>query len=138
MFAVLILLAVRISMMHCTALNYLMEIWKSECILQMLVTLSDQTLPLIKKLKIGKKEILRYKKMNMILTFWKCRCTTVYLVDRRTDMLPKLLTETLCSLKDDGDRLAFSVVWEIDRNANIIETRYHKSIIRSVASLSYG
>lgn len=66
------------------------------------------------------------------------RCTTVYLVDRRTDMLPKLLTETLCSLKDDGDRLAFSVVWEIDRDANIIQTRYHKSIIRSVASLSYG
>jgi hypothetical protein len=61
MFAVLILLAVRILMMHCTALNYLMEIWKSECILQMLVTLSDLTLPLIKKLKIGKKEILRYK-----------------------------------------------------------------------------
>ena len=26
------------------------------------------------------------------------RCTTVYLVDRRTDMLPKLLTEKLCSL----------------------------------------
>lgn len=53
-------------------------------------------------------------------------------------MLPKLLTETLCSLKDDGDRLAFSVVWEVDRDANIIETRYHKSIIRSVASLNYG
>lgn len=62
----------------------------------------------------------------------------MYLVDRRTDMLPKLLTETLCSLKDDGDRLAFSVVWVLDKNANIIETRYHKSIIRSVASLSYG
>ncbi|KAL4471595.1 hypothetical protein ABPG74_008488 [Tetrahymena malaccensis] len=66
------------------------------------------------------------------------RCTTVYLVDRRTDMLPKLLTETLCSLKDDGDRLAFSVVWVMDKDANIIETRYHKSIIRSVASLNYG
>lgn len=53
-------------------------------------------------------------------------------------MLPKLLTETLCSLKDDGDRLAFSVVWVLDKNANILETRYHKSIIRSVASLNYG
>lgn len=53
-------------------------------------------------------------------------------------MLPKLLTETLCSLKDDGERLAFSVVWVMDQDANILETRYHKSIIKSVASLSYG
>ncbi|EGR33437.1 rnb family protein, putative [Ichthyophthirius multifiliis] len=65
------------------------------------------------------------------------RCTTVYLVDRRTDMLPKLLTETLCSLKDDGERLSFSVVWEIDPEGNIIQTRYHKSVIHSVASLNY-
>jgi len=41
-------------------------------------------------------------------------CTTVYMVDWRTDMLPGLLTENLCSLRDDGDRLAFSVIWEID------------------------
>lgn len=42
------------------------------------------------------------------------RCTTVYMVDRRTDMLPGLLTETLCSLISDIDRMAFSVIWEID------------------------
>ena len=42
------------------------------------------------------------------------RCTTVYLVDRRTDMLPKLLTEDLCSLRDKVDRLVFSTIWEID------------------------
>lgn len=42
------------------------------------------------------------------------RCTTVYLVDRRTDMLPKLLTEVLCSLVSNVDRLAFSVFWEIN------------------------
>lgn len=46
------------------------------------------------------------------------RCTTVYLVDRWTDMLPGLLTENLCSLRDDGDRLAFSVIWEIDSKTN--------------------
>ena len=45
------------------------------------------------------------------------RCTTVYLVDRRTDMLPKLLTENLCSLKSKVDRLAFSVIWEITQDA---------------------
>ena len=42
------------------------------------------------------------------------RSTTVYLVDRRTDMLPGLLTENLCSLRSDIERLAFSVVWEMD------------------------
>lgn len=65
------------------------------------------------------------------------RCTTVYLVDRRTDMLPKLLTENLCSLRADVDRLAFSVIWEVDGDANIIRTKYCKSIIRSRNAFTY-
>ncbi len=65
------------------------------------------------------------------------RCTTVYLVDRRTDMLPKLLTENLCSLRSNVDRLAFSVIWEIDRDANIINSRYSKTIIRSRRAFTY-
>ncbi|KAM3146946.1 hypothetical protein pb186bvf_001100 [Paramecium bursaria] len=66
------------------------------------------------------------------------RCTTVYLVDRRTDMLPKLLTENLCSLVSNVDRQAFSVIWKMDENANIIDVKFGKSIIRSCASLNYG
>ena len=50
------------------------------------------------------------------------RCTTVYLVGRRTDMLPKLLTETLCSLKANVERLTFSVIWEMTPNAEVIFT----------------
>lgn len=54
------------------------------------------------------------------------RSTTVYLVDRRTDMLPGLLTENLCSLRGGVERLAFSVVWEMDNNtgdvANLVLT----------------
>lgn len=66
------------------------------------------------------------------------RCTTVYMVDRRTDMLPALLTETLCSLVSDVDRCAFSVIFEIDsKSFEIIETKFGKSIICSRASLSY-
>lgn len=65
------------------------------------------------------------------------RCTTVYLVDRRTDMLPKLLTENLCSLRANVDRLSFSTIWEIDRKANIIKTRYCKTIIRSRRAFTY-
>ena len=39
------------------------------------------------------------------------RSTTVYLVEKRTDMLPSLLTENLCSLVGGVERLAFSVMW---------------------------
>ena len=65
------------------------------------------------------------------------RCTTVYLVDRRTDMLPKLLTENLCSLRSNVERLAFSTIWEMDKNANIIKTKYCKTIIKSRSAFTY-
>jgi exosome complex exonuclease DIS3/RRP44 len=48
------------------------------------------------------------------------RGTTVYMVDKRIDMLPPLLGTNLCSLQSDVDRLAFSVIWEMDSDANII------------------
>lgn len=53
-------------------------------------------------------------------------------------MLPKLLTENLCSIVSNVDHLAFSVFWEMDSNANIINTSFSKSVIRSRASLNYG
>jgi exoribonuclease R len=39
------------------------------------------------------------------------RGTTVYLVDKRIDMLPSLLGTNLCSLRPHVERLAFSVIW---------------------------
>lgn len=39
------------------------------------------------------------------------RGTTVYLVDKRIDMLPSLLGTNLCSLRPFVERLAFSVLW---------------------------
>ena len=67
------------------------------------------------------------------------RCTTVYLVERRTDMLPSILTERLCSLVQNEDRLAFSVFWEIDSSSlSIISTWFAKTVIRSKGSLTYG
>jgi exosome complex exonuclease DIS3/RRP44 len=41
------------------------------------------------------------------------RGTTVYLVNRRIDMVPKRLGEDLCSLHEKVDRLAFSCIWEV-------------------------
>jgi exosome complex exonuclease DIS3/RRP44 len=66
------------------------------------------------------------------------RCTTVYMVDRRTDMLPGLLTETLCSLVCNVDRMSFSVIWEIDSKTYKIKSqKFGKSVIHSKASLNY-
>jgi exosome complex exonuclease DIS3/RRP44 len=66
------------------------------------------------------------------------RCTSTYLVERRLDMLPSLLTTELCSLRSTEDHLAFSVIWEIDPEGQIVDVKFMKSVIRSVASLTYG
>uniref|UniRef100_A0A0E0K8A6 Uncharacterized protein n=1 Tax=Oryza punctata TaxID=4537 RepID=A0A0E0K8A6_ORYPU len=65
------------------------------------------------------------------------RGTSVYLVGQRIDMLPKPLTEDVCSLRADVERLAFSVIWEMTPHADIISTRYTKSVIKSCAAMSY-
>lgn len=65
------------------------------------------------------------------------RCTTVYLVDRRTDMLPARLSADLCSLRAGQDRLTFSVFWEMTPDAKILSTRFHRTVTHSVAALSY-
>ena len=65
------------------------------------------------------------------------RCTSTYLVERRLDMLPGLLTTQLCSLRSGEDHLAFSVVWEMRRDATIVDVQFFKSVIHSAASLTY-
>ncbi|XP_053603816.1 exosome complex exonuclease RRP44 [Plodia interpunctella] len=66
------------------------------------------------------------------------RGTTVYLVDRRIDMVPELLSSNLCSLRGGEERLAFSCVWEMDENANVLATKFHKSVIKSAAAMTYA
>jgi exosome complex exonuclease DIS3/RRP44 len=66
------------------------------------------------------------------------RSTSVYLVDRRINMLPQLLTENLCSLVEAEDRYAFSILWEFDENLNVVRDWYGKTIIRSRGALYYG
>ncbi|CAI5733734.1 unnamed protein product [Hyaloperonospora brassicae] len=69
------------------------------------------------------------------------RGTSTYLVDRRLDMLPGLLTTKLCSLTCTEDHFAFSILWEMklvgSKEVQIIDVSFCKSLIRSVASLSY-
>lgn len=65
------------------------------------------------------------------------RSTSTYLVNKRLDMLPALLTTDLCSLKCNVDRYAFSVLWEVAPDGNIIQVDFQKSIIHSIAALTY-
>ncbi|KAM0322877.1 hypothetical protein ACHAQA_009218 [Verticillium albo-atrum] len=65
------------------------------------------------------------------------RGTTVYLVDKRIDMLPMLLGTDLCSLKPYVERFAFSVIWEVNENADIVNVRFTKSVIKSREAFSY-
>jgi exosome complex exonuclease DIS3/RRP44 len=65
------------------------------------------------------------------------RATTVYLVDKRIDMVPELLSSNLCSLRGNVERFAFSCIWEIDEAAKVVKTKFHKSVIESKAALTY-
>uniref|UniRef100_A0A1A8PEA2 Exosome complex exonuclease RRP44 n=1 Tax=Nothobranchius pienaari TaxID=704102 RepID=A0A1A8PEA2_9TELE len=66
------------------------------------------------------------------------RGTTVYLCGKRIDMVPELLSSNLCSLRSNVERLAFSCIWEINHKAEILKTRFTKSVINSKASLTYA
>jgi ribonuclease R len=65
------------------------------------------------------------------------RGTSVYLVDRVIPMLPERLSNQLCSLQPDKDRLCFSAVFEMDDNASIINEWFGKTIIHSDRRFNY-
>lgn len=65
------------------------------------------------------------------------RGTSVYLVDRVIPMLPERLSNGLCSLRPNEDKLCFSSVFELDHGANVINEWYGKTIIHSDTRFSY-
>jgi len=65
------------------------------------------------------------------------RGTSVYLVDRVIPMLPERLSNGLCSLRPNEDKLCFSAVFELDNEANIIEQWFGRTIIHSDTRFSY-
>ncbi|KAG7006686.1 exosome complex exonuclease dis3 [Physcia stellaris] len=74
---------------------------------------------------------------NAMDTEASIRGTTVYLVDKRIDMLPTLLGTDLCSLKPYVERYAFSTIWELTPDADIVSSTFTKSVIRSREAFSY-
>lgn len=65
------------------------------------------------------------------------RGTSIYLVDRTIPMLPEALSNDLCSLKPDVDRLAFSVIFQIKRDGTIVSYEIAETIIRSAKRFHY-
>ena len=65
------------------------------------------------------------------------RGTSVYLVDRTIPMLPEKLSNDLCSLKPHVDRLAFSVVFTINKELKILNEWFGKTVINSKRRFAY-
>ncbi len=59
------------------------------------------------------------------------RATSVYYADQVVPMLPKQLSNGICSLNEGVLRLAFSCLMHLDKDGNLIDYRFVKSIIRS-------
>lgn len=65
------------------------------------------------------------------------RATSVYLVDRVIPMLPEVLSNKLCSLRPQEEKLCFSVVFEIDKTGTIKNEWFGKTIILSDYRFTY-
>ncbi len=65
------------------------------------------------------------------------RATSVYLVDRTIPMLPERLSNGLCSLRPEEEKLTFSAVFELDNQANIKSQWFGRTIIYSDRRFTY-
>ncbi|MBP6060492.1 MAG: ribonuclease R [Candidatus Pacebacteria bacterium] len=65
------------------------------------------------------------------------RGTSVYLVDRTIPMLPEVLSNDLCSLVPDKDRLTMSAVFVLNKNAEVKSEWYGRTVIHSQMRFAY-
>ena len=65
------------------------------------------------------------------------RATSVYLVDRVIPMLPEKLSNGLCSLRPNEDKLCFSAVFILNKKAEILEEWFGKTVIHSAKRFAY-
>ena len=99
----------------------------------------------VKKLKNGNWEVGVHiadvshyvKKGGVIDTEAIERATSVYLVDRVIPMLPEVLSNNICSLKPNVDRLAYSILFEMDESANMLDYTIKKTVIHSDVRFTY-
>ncbi len=65
------------------------------------------------------------------------RATSVYLVDRVVPMLPEKISNEVCSLQPNVDKLCFSAVFEMNEKAEILAEWYGKTVINSKRRFNY-
>lgn len=65
------------------------------------------------------------------------RATSVYLVDRTIPMLPERLSNGICSLRPNEEKLCFSAIFEMDENANVKKSRITRTVINSDRRFTY-
>ena len=65
------------------------------------------------------------------------RATSVYLVDRTIPMLPERLCNFICSLRPNEEKLAYSVIFEMDDMAHIYQSRVVHTVIKSDRRYAY-
>ncbi len=65
------------------------------------------------------------------------RGNSVYLVDRVVPMLPKVLSNGICSLKSGSDKLSYSAIFKIDDNGDILDRWFGRTVINVNQDYSY-
>ena len=65
------------------------------------------------------------------------RATSVYLVDRVVPMLPEKLCNGICSLRPNEEKLCFSCIFELNENADVINSRITRTVILSDKRFAY-
>lgn len=65
------------------------------------------------------------------------RATSVYLVDRTIPMLPERLCNKICSLRPDEEKLCFSAIFELNSDADVINSRICRTVIKSDRRFTY-
>lgn len=65
------------------------------------------------------------------------RATSVYLVDRTIPMLPERLSNGICSLRPDEEKLTFSAIFEMDIKGNVQNSRIGRTVIKSDRRFTY-
>lgn len=66
------------------------------------------------------------------------RGNSIYLVDRVIPMLPKKLSNDLCSLNPNEDKLTFTVEIDFDKTGKVVRNDFYKSVIKSKYKMTYG
>ncbi|MCM1451719.1 MAG: ribonuclease R [Clostridium sp.] len=83
-------------------------------------------------------DVTHYVKPNTIIDHEaQKRATSVYLVDRVVPMLPEHLSNGICSLRPDEDKLTFSAIFEMTPGGKVVSSEIARTVIRSNRRFTY-